>query len=39
MSYLALTEKEVGWRGKTKDSGVFLNLFTLIGGAKLDTYL
>jgi len=26
MSYLALTEKEVGWRGKTKDSGVFYHL-------------
>jgi hypothetical protein len=39
MSYLVLNNKEVEWRGETKDSGVFYNLYFNFGGAKLDTYL
>ena len=34
-----VNEKEAEWRGETKDSGVFYNLYFSFGGAKLDTYL
>jgi hypothetical protein len=34
-----VNEKEAEWRGETKDSGVFYNLYFNFGGANLDTYL